>query len=31
MCGIIGGFDIPQIEKGLDAIAHRGPDNPGNI
>ncbi len=27
MCGIIGGFDIPQIEKGLHAISHRGPDN----
>jgi len=31
MCGIIGGFDLPQIEKGLDAIAHRGPDNRGVI
>ena len=31
MCGIIGGFDLPQIEKGLDAIAHRGPDNQGII
>ena len=20
MCGIVGGFDLPQIEKGLDAI-----------
>jgi len=27
MCGIIGGFDIPQIEKGLTSIIHRGPDN----
>ncbi len=27
MCGIIGGFDLPQIQKGLDAIVHRGPDN----
>jgi asparagine synthase (glutamine-hydrolysing) len=27
MCGIIGGFDIPQIEKGLDSIIHRGPDH----
>ncbi len=27
MCGIIGGFDLPQIEQGLKAIAHRGPDN----
>lgn len=27
MCGIIGGFDIPQIEKGLQSIIHRGPDN----
>ena len=27
MCGIIGGFDLPQIEKGLRAIVHRGPDN----
>jgi len=27
MCGIIGGFDIPQIQKGLDSIVHRGPDN----
>lgn len=27
MCGIIGGFDIPQIEKGLQSIVHRGPDN----
>ena len=31
MCGIVGGFDLPQIEKGLDAIAHRGPDNQGII
>ena len=27
MCGIVGGFDLPQIEKGLNAIVHRGPDN----
>ncbi len=31
MCGIIGGFDLPQIEKGLNAISHRGPDNQGII
>lgn len=31
MCGIVGGFDLPQIEKGLDAIVHRGPDNQGII
>jgi len=31
MCGIIGGFDLPQIEKGLDTIAHRGPDSQGII
>ena len=29
MCGIIGGFDIPQIEKGLQSIIHRGPDDEG--
>jgi len=27
MCGIIGGFDLPKIEDGLNAIIHRGPDN----
>ena len=27
MCGIIGGFDLPQIEKGLNTIIHRGPDH----
>ena len=27
MCGIIGGFDIPQIDEGLQSIIHRGPDN----
>lgn len=31
MCGIIGGFDLPQIEKGLNAIVHRGPDNQGIV
>ena len=31
MCGIIGGFDLPQIEKGLNAIIHRGPDHQGII
>ena len=31
MCGIVGGFDLPQIEKGLNAIVHRGPDNQGII
>lgn len=27
MCGIIGGFNLTQIEKGLNSIVHRGPDN----
>tara|TARA_R100001443_G_scaffold116354_1_gene136526 strand:- start:53 stop:1447 length:1395 start_codon:yes stop_codon:yes gene_type:complete len=31
MCGIIGGYDLPQIEQGLKAIQHRGPDNQGII
>ena len=26
MCGILGGYDIVDINKGLDAINHRGRD-----
>ncbi len=30
MCGIIGGF-IPSVERGIEALSHRGPDARGEI